>query len=272
MGGVLEGYRQRLAARIAAREADGTTEPDSDPHLRVIVCQVCRDQGMLWAPWSPERPNPVGVRCGCQPAIDTARLVAFTELTPGLRSRTFEALGPPHDALTVAEGKAWRDCWQTVYRYARAQVDLPWLVLGGSVGWGKTHLAVAVLNWRIDHPEDGQPGKYVNCPDFLAHLRQGIDEGGFEDTLTLYREVPLLVLDDLGAEYQRRRGDAPTWADEQIYRVMDHRYRERMPTIVTTNVSQANTPARLRDRLRDRTTTTAFGLDLPSYRTGEVVL
>ena len=52
---------------------------------------------------------------------------------------------------------------------------------------------------------------------------------------------------------------------------LDYRYRERMPTIVTTNVPQGQTPARLRDRLRDKGMTMAFGLDLPSYRTGEVL-
>lgn len=237
----------------------------------MIACRICRDQKLLWTPWSLERPIPVSTRCECQPRIDTARLIRFTELTPRLRTKTFEALRP---AKTQADGQAeeWRVCWQTVYKYARGQVDLPWLVLGGSLGWGKTHLGLAVLNWRIDHPDAGPPGKYVNCPDLLGALRAGIDGGDFEQTLTLYREVPLLMLDDLGAEYQRRRGDEVSWADEQIYRVMDHRYREEMPTIVTINVPQGRIPARLRDRLRDKTTTTGFGLDLPSYRTGEVVL
>ncbi len=238
--------------------------------MTVIKCEVCRDQGILVSPWSPANPHPQGVRCACQPAINTDRLVRFTELTPGLRTHTFEALKHPR-VRNQGDRAQWEQVRAAVEAYARGQQEEPWLILGGSIGWGKTHLALAVLNWRIDHPEDGPPGKYVNCPDFLAALRDGIDEGGFEGTLTLYREVPLLMLDDLGAEYQRRRGNEVTWPDEQIYRVMDFRYRERMPTIVTTNVSPERTPARLRDRLRDSDLTVAFGLDLPSYRTGEVL-
>ncbi len=234
-------------------------------------CVDCRDRGWytLDVPVADARFG-APVRCDCQPPIGAARLTAFTELTPGMRSRTFDALG-----LSKANNNAQRGQWDKALAftqaYAAGQIENPWLILAGSLGWGKTHLAVAILNWRIDHPGDGPPGKYVNCPDFLAALRQGIDDGGFEDTLVLYREVPLLLLDDLGAEYQRRRGDEVSWADEQIYRVMDYRYREKMPTIVTTNTPLDRVTPRLRDRLSDRALVSVFALDLPSYRTGEVL-
>ncbi len=210
------------------------------------------------------------IRCNCQPTISPDRLVAFTELTTGMRRYTFDALGPSK-AKTVDHMKQWDGVMAAARAYAGGRTDKPWLIFAGSLGWGKTHLATAILNWRIDHPGDGPPGKYVNCPDFLAALRASIDVGGFETTLTLYREVPLLLLDDLGAEYQRRRGDEVSWADEQIYRVMDYRYREQMATIVTTNTRLDRVTPRLRDRLRDRSMVLAFGLDLPSYRTGEIL-
>jgi DNA replication protein DnaC len=210
------------------------------------------------------------ITCACQPAISAERLAAFTELTPGMRALTFDVLGPSR-AKNVSQEAQWDGVVRAAQAYAAGATLLPWFVLAGSLGWGKTHLATAILNWRIDHPDDGPPGKYVNCPDFLAALRQGIDEGGFETTLTLYREVPLLLLDDLGAEYQRRRGAEVSWADEQIYRVLDYRYREKMGTIITTNIELARVAPRLRDRLQDRALVAAFGLNLPSYRTGEIL-
>jgi DNA replication protein DnaC len=263
MGDSLEGIR---AERRAVGPLDGTTIP-TEPD-----CADCRDRGWytLDVPVGDPRFGKT-VRCECQPAISPDRLMAFTELTPGMRRLTFDALGPPRvrDQTDVAK---WNTVLAHTKAYARGQASVPWLVFAGSLGWGKTHLAVAVLNWRIDHPEAGPPGKYVNCPDLLGSLRNSIDEGDFEATLGLYREAPLLVLDDLGAEYQRRRpGDEVTWADEQIYRVMDHRYREVLPTVVTTNTALDRVAPRLRDRLRDKAIVDTHGLELPSYRTGEVL-
>ncbi len=240
------------------------TRPDPD-------CADCLDRGWytLDVPVADARFG-VPIRCNCQPAISPSRLAAFTELTPGMRRLTFDALERSR-ANTPAQMTQWGEVVAAARAYAGGHTDKPWLIFAGSLGWGKTHLATAILNWRIDHPDDGPPGKYVNCPDFLASLRASIDEGGFETTLVLYREVPLLLLDDLGAEYQRRRGDEVSWADEQIYRVMDYRYREQMATIVTTNTRLDRVTPRLRDRLRDRAMVLAFGLDLPSYRTGEIL-
>lgn len=244
----------------------GTARVEAEPG-----CAVCMDRG--WYTLDVEVADPLfgQVRkCACQPMISPDRLVAFTELTPGMRRYTFDALGPSK-ATNVGQKSQWEAVVAAARAFAAGANSLPWFIFAGSLGWGKTHLATAILNWRIDHPGDGPPGKYVNCPDFLAALRDSIDKGGFEATLTLYREVPLLFLDDLGAEYQRRRGDEVSWADEQIYRVLDYRYRERLGTIITTNTKLELVPPRLRDRLRDRAIVTAFGLDLPSYRTGEIL-
>src|SRR5450631_2086503 len=43
-----------------------------------------------------------------------------------------------------------------------------WLLFKGSYGTGKTHLAAAIANWRLEH---GEPVLFVSVPNLLDHLR-----------------------------------------------------------------------------------------------------
>jgi DNA replication protein DnaC len=52
----------------------------------------------------------------------------------------------------------------------------------------------------------------------------------------------LLVIDDLGAE------KGTEWVVEQLYRIVDYRYRMCLPLVVTTNLSGRE----IRDRFGDR--------------------
>ena len=269
VSGVLAQYQASLLAKREARALSGITEDDGPP-LPVIACADCQDHGSYTLDVHRTDPRFGQVlACHCQPDRRSERMARFTALTDGQRRMTFDVLG-----ASKATGQADLADWNTVLAYAevyaRGGGPTPWMVFAGSVGWGKTHLALAILNHRIDNPDDGPAGKFVNCPDFLGIMRGSIDEGDFEETLEQYRTVPLLVLDELGGEY-RRQGGGVSWAEEQIYRVVDYRYREKTPTVVTTNAPLDRVGARIRDRLRDTQLVTAFGLLLPSYRTGEVL-
>ena len=124
---------------------------------------------------------------------------------------------------------------------AQLHAGVRWSVtLKGGYGIGKTHLAMACAESFV---RDGKSAKVVNVPEFLGELRKAIDEQ--DDSIDLKRErfnlCDLLVLDDYGAE---RRSD---WTTEQLYMVVDERYRRQAPLIVTTNV--ALTDKRVMSRL-----------------------
>ncbi len=117
----------------------------------------------------------------------------------------------------------------------------------GGTGTGKTHLAVAILRGLV---ESGKAANYatatsqaifVTVPDLLLTIRDafGGDRGRQTeyDIVEKYVNVPYLVLDDLGAE------KSTEWSIATLYVIIDARYRERKPTIVTTNLSL--------DRIRD---------------------
>jgi DNA replication protein DnaC len=54
------------------------------------------------------------------------------------------------------------------------------------------------------------------------------------------------VLDDLGAQ-----NDTP-WAAEKLYQILDHRYRRRLPLLVTTNVNLYAPQGRIEPRVLSR--------------------
>jgi DNA replication protein DnaC len=97
----------------------------------------------------------------------------------------------------------------------------------GTTGVGKTTLACRLVDALCRR---GNPAYYLNWPLFLAWVRQGIDTTeGSGDALTAICNAPVLVLDDLGREKPSE------WTKDQLYVVMERRYSEALPTIVTTN-------------------------------------
>ena len=70
-----------------------------------------------------------------------------------------------------------------------------------------------------------------------------------------YTDVPLLVIDDLGKEQ-------PTeWAISRIYAIINARYEALMPTIITTNYSEAELLRRLTPKDSNDTTTADAAID-----------
>lgn len=105
---------------------------------------------------------------------------------------------------------------------------VPGLLLKGSYGTGKTHLAVSILR---ETAEAGIPGMFVVVPDLIAKMLASFDakDGKAGALVETAKSVPLLVLDDLGAENPK------PWVVELIYVLINHRYEHMLPTIITTN-------------------------------------
>ena len=193
-----------------------------------------------------------------------------SQLPPELRGMTFDAL-TVRDDLQADNLDHWLEARRAAWAVANGEAERPWLILAGSLGWGKTRLAMAIINARLDHPEFGSPGLFVSAPDFLAELRAGMSNETMDLRMGAYREAPLLVMDDLGAEYHRQEGG---WADEQLFRLLDHRYLYRLPTVITMNVPIEKLDNRIADRIQDTATGACqiIAYDIPSFRTKSVVL
>lgn len=102
-----------------------------------------------------------------------------------------------------------------------------WLV--GDVGTGKTTLAMLVSKTAL---ERGRTVAIYSVPRLLSVMRKTFSddsEVGFLELMDSLASVDLLHLDDLGAE---RTND---WVIEQLYSLVNARYEDSRPVIVTTN-------------------------------------
>lgn len=95
------------------------------------------------------------------------------------------------------------------------------LMLIGSVGTGKTHLASAIVNAI---PRDYSK-LYFTAQEMLGKIRAGFDA----DFISLLKNVSLLVIDDIGKE------KSTEWAVAALFEIINARYEKCLPTIVTSN-------------------------------------
>lgn len=119
------------------------------------------------------------------------------------------------------------------------------LLIWGEVGTGKTFLAGCIANALLD---EGVTVLMTNFSRILNAMTgaYGVDRNAYVDNLNRYE---LLIIDDLGIE---RETD---FALEQVFSVIDSRYRVRRPLIVTTNLKPSQmkqTESLARRRIYDR--------------------
>ena len=145
--------------------------------------------------------------------------------------------------------------------YAENPYRIPFLTIYGGYGSGKTHLAVGIAQ-AVD-----MQVIFANVPELLNHLRNLTGKNNsfrYTGEFERIKSAPLLVLDDMGAEY--KKDDASLWADEQIYQIINFRHWEAMPTIITTNDDVFHMDGRIGSRIRDHSTGRIVRLQLPDNR------
>ncbi len=134
-----------------------------------------------------------------------------------------------------------------------------WLLLQGNYGSGKTHLAAAIGNIVV---ENGIQTIFITVPDLLDTLRFSYDNSDttFEERFEEIRNCPLLILDDFGTQ------NATEWAQEKLFQIINYRYINHLPLVVTTNLSLAEIEGRIRSRLQDPELITKVNIQAPDYR------
>jgi len=134
-----------------------------------------------------------------------------------------------------------------------------WLVLQGPYGCGKTHLAAAVANFVVDI---GVPTLFLTVPDLLDSLRFSYNDPAstFEERFEEIRCSQLLVMDDFGTE------NATSWAQEKLFQILNYRYINNLPLLITTNLSLNQLEGRISSRLQDPELVTRVKILAPDYR------
>lgn len=99
------------------------------------------------------------------------------------------------------------------------------LILGGPVGCGKTHLAIAM---GMEALKNGRKVKFALMPELLEALKSEM----LNNQATLLEEAKRcdwLIVDDAGTE------NVTSWKDERFFMIVDWRYGHKLPTVITTN-------------------------------------
>jgi DNA replication protein DnaC len=110
---------------------------------------------------------------------------AFTE-------KTFDTFDPSVPGV--------RDAYRFAQEYASRRPFEGWLVFFGTYGSGKTHLAAAIANVALHR---NYSVIFTVVPDLLDHLRSTFgptSDIAYDERFETIREIPVLVLDDLGTE------------------------------------------------------------------------
>lgn len=150
------------------------------------------------------------------------------------------------------------DAYKAALEYARDPHG--WLFLHGNCGCGKTHLAVAIAQYVR---RKGSNVLFTVVPDLLDHLRATFDPASgvaYDDRFNVIRSAYLLVLDDLGTE------NTTPWAREKLYQLINHRYNEHLPTVITSNQDFKLIDERILSRLLDTRLNRYIFVDAGDFR------
>lgn len=137
--------------------------------------------------------------------------------------------------------KAFADTWPDK-RKAGAS-----LVLTGSPGTGKTHLACAVANAVMDaHLASVLFGTVTGALRFIKDTYRKDSERSERDALRRLTSPDLLILDEvgvqLGSEHEKLL----------MFEILNARYQDLLPTILISNLTGAELEAFLGQRVMDR--------------------
>lgn len=224
-------------------------------------CPICKDFGKVHPKDDGGKPiYSQFVPCKCQEEAEKARrqrlMLEFCYLPSNTEHMTFANFDAYNPSL--------REALKAAKELADPNGELKWLTLNGGRDRGKSHLAVAICRRWL---ELGKPARYVFVPTMLDELRKGYSEegeGSFDRKMDFLLCVPLLILDDLGAQ-------VPTpWAMEKLASIINSRYESGYPLVVTTNKALNELPGddegRIESRLKRFTQGKVCVIDADEYR------
>ena len=164
-------------------------------------------------------------RAATQEKID--RLIGRSGLKKRFINRSFQT----YKAETPKQKKAYAVAKEYADRFPEFYQRGEGLYIEGTNGTGKTHLAAAIALQLI---HEGIPVVCKTSIELLDDIKQAFDASQISeyDILKVYKQVDLLIIDDLGKE------QCTDWSMSIMYSILNDRYEDLKPTIITTNFNE----------------------------------
>jgi primosomal protein DnaI len=124
------------------------------------------------------------------------------------------------------------------------------MYLHGSFGSGKTYLIAALFN---ELAKKGIKSILIYYPEFLRKLKSSFqtssnEQSNYDEQFEEIKKIPLLLLDDIGAE------NCSNWSrDEVLGTILQYRMENHLPTFFTSNLTL--------EELEDALSVTSSGVD-----------
>ena len=200
----------REVTDLQAKAAETTRTQD-------VVCQFCFGTG------TRIEPGKGAFICDCRRSNSGARSLDAARIPPRFRECSFHNYYPKNDSQYFAHSFASR----LVDEYPAVETGLLFM---GSVGVGKTHLAVAVLKELVE--KKGVACLFYESGSLLKAIQDSynpVSQTSEMRVLAPVYQAEVLVLDELGAT-------VPTnWVSDTMYQIINTRYNNKKLTIFTTN-------------------------------------
>jgi DNA replication protein DnaC len=186
-------------------------------------CQLCSGTGWESVEGRGARP------CRCRIFERRRQLLAGARIPKRYAECLFENYhpqGPPASPDFLSQAYALRDAKYLVDEYPNLDTGL---LLMGSCGVGKTHIAISVAKGLINK---GVPCLFYDFRDLLKEIQESYNQGAHSTELKVLEPVyatEALILDELGA------ANATDWARDTMTQIINTRYNDRKMTVFTTN-------------------------------------
>ncbi|WP_165329204.1 primosomal protein DnaI [Streptococcus tangpeifui] len=115
--------------------------------------------------------------------------------------------------------------------------DQKGLYIYGDMGIGKSFILAAMAHELSE--KKAVETTMLHYPSFVIDIKNAINSGSVKEEIDAVKAVPVLILDDIGAE------QTTSWVRDEILQViLQHRMLEELPTFFTSNYSLANLEAK----------------------------
>lgn len=215
----------------------------------VYSCEKCRDTGIY-----------NGKRCAC--FMDEVKKFQCMELNEAsaMNLCTFESFDVSYYPETAEKSgdKTARQIMTEVFDFCRRYTEnfhLPvnGIFMCGGTGLGKTHLSLAIGSEVI---KKGYSVIYGSAPDLFRKVeKEHFDKSIDADTMQLLHDCDLLIIDDLGAEFESK------FYLSVLYDLLNTRMNAGKPNVVNTNLTVSELQKRYGGRICSRLYTSMENLN-----------